>query len=170
MSPGPSHLPPVIIRPATLADAEAIDQIEQASFVHAGERFALRRIRYLLGTHRTIVRVAEIEGRMVGWVAGMLGGKQRWGRIYGLAVHPDARGRKLGARLLKEMIAILRSHQAGRIFLEVRAGNHSAIKLYERAGFVPCETLPNYYGQGISGMRMDLDPTRSNPEAPTHQV
>ena len=34
------------------ADADAIDRIEQASFVHAGERFNLRRIRYLLTTHR----------------------------------------------------------------------------------------------------------------------
>jgi ribosomal protein S18 acetylase RimI-like enzyme len=158
MSSHEAPLPPVIVRPATPADAEAIDRIEQASFAYAGERFNLRRIRYLLGTHRTTVMVAEIDGRVVGWVAGMVGGKheRRWGRIYALAVHPDGRGRKLGARLLKEMIAILRSRSAGRIFLEVRADNHSAIKLYERAGFVPGQTLPNYYGNGINGLRMDL--------------
>lgn len=157
MSSREAPLPPVIIRPATPADADAIDQIEHASFVHAGERFNLRRIRYLLATHRAIVRVAQIDGRVIGWVVGMIGGKQdRWGRIYALAVHPDGRGRKLGARLLKEMIAILNSRCARTIFLEVRADNHSAIKLYERAGFIPGQTLPNYYGHGINGLRMDL--------------
>lgn len=157
MSSHEAHLPPVIVRPATPADADTIDHIEQASFVHAGERFNLRRIRYLLATRRAVVMVAEIDGRVVGWVVGMIGGKQdRWGRIYALAVHPDGRGRKLGARLLKEMIAILHSRGAGRIFLEVRADNHSAIKVYERAGFVSGQALPDYYGHGISGLRMDL--------------
>lgn len=158
MSSHETHLPPVHIRPATPADAQAIDRIEQASFVHAGERFNLRRIHYLLGTHRAIVRIAEIDGQIVGWVVGMIGGKhERWGRIYALAVHPDVRGRKLGARLLKNMIDLLRSHQAGRIFLEVRADNHSAIHLYQRAGFVAAHTLPNYYGPAVPGVRMVLN-------------
>lgn len=160
MSSHEAHLAPVIIRPATPADAEAIDRIEHASFVHAGERFNSRRVRYLLGTHRAIVRVAEIDGQVVGWVVGMIGGKpERWGRIYALAVHPDVRGRKLGARLLKDMIGLLQSHHAGRIFLEVRADNNAAIKLYERAGFVPCQTLPNYYGHSLPALRMDLSTT-----------
>lgn len=166
MSSHEAHLPPVILRPATPADADAIDRIEQASFVHAGERFGRRRVGYLLGTHRAMVMVAEIEGRVVGWIVGMIGGKQeRWGRIYALAVDPDARGRKLGARLLKEMIAALRIHRAGRIFLEVRADNHPAIKLYERAGFVRCQTLANYYGPGLPALRMDLDATTRSAES-----
>lgn len=158
-SHGP-HLPPAMVRPAALSDAPAIDRIEQASFVHSGERFAPKRIGYLLATPRAIVRVAEVEGRVIGWVAGLLASHrpQIWGRIYALAVHPDGRGRKLGSRLLKEMLADLRRRGAGRIFLEVRTDNHSAIKLYERAGFARCKTLPNYYGKGIDAIRMSFDP------------
>lgn len=151
-----AHLPPVVLRPAEPSDAGGIERIEQASFVHAGERFNLRRIRYLLGTPRAIVRVAEIDGHVVGWVAGILspGRPQKWGRIYALAVHPDARGRKLGPRLLREMVSELSNGGARQVFLEVRSDNLPAIKLYERAGFARCKELPNYYGSGIDAIRM----------------
>jgi ribosomal protein S18 acetylase RimI-like enzyme len=153
------HLPPILLRPATMGDVEAIVQIENVSFVHAGERFLPRRVRYLLESHRAIVTVAESEARLLGWAAGLMGPERenRWGRIYAVAVHPESRGRKLGHRLLQEMVSALRSRGAGRIFLEVRDDNHSAIKLYERFGFAPCKTLPNYYGHGIGGIRMALD-------------
>jgi ribosomal-protein-alanine acetyltransferase len=159
MTPPNSHLSPAIVRPAAPSDAQAIEQIEQASFIHAGERFGPRRIHYLLGTHRAIVTAAEAEGRVVGWAVGLVTPRRAnpWGRIYALAVHPDGRGRKLGARLLKEMIAALRGRGAKRIFLEVRTDNHAAIKMYERAGFVPCKTLANYYAAGVDAIRMSLD-------------
>jgi ribosomal-protein-alanine N-acetyltransferase len=159
MTPHAHPHPPVIIRPALLADAPAIEQIEHASFIHAGERFGARRIRYLLTTPRAIVSVAEIDGRVVGWVVGLVAGTRRepWGRIYALAVHPEGRGRKIGPRLLDEMIATLRQQKAGRIYLEARTDNSPAIKLYERAGFVFCKALPHYYGPGVQASRMSLD-------------
>jgi ribosomal protein S18 acetylase RimI-like enzyme len=157
-SPG-SQLPPISLRPARLSDLDDIVQIEHLSFVHAGERFLPRRIRYLLGSPRATVTVAEIESRVLGWAAGLMGPDRpnRWGRIYAVAVHPDSRGRKLGHRLLQAMVSDLRKRGAGRIFLEVRDDNHPAIKLYERSGFLPYKTLPNYYGHGIDAIRMALD-------------
>jgi ribosomal protein S18 acetylase RimI-like enzyme len=161
-SPG-SHLPPIDLRPARLSDLDEIFQIEHLSFVHAGERFLPRRIRYLLGSPRAIVTVAEMEARVLGWAAGLMGPNRanRWGRVYAVAVHPESRGRKLGHRLLHAMVSDLRKRGAGRIFLEVRQDNHPAIKLYERSGFLPCKTLPNYYGHGIGAIRMSLDAAAS---------
>ena len=159
MSSHSSHLPPIKLRPARLADLDEIVQIEQASFVHAGERFAPRRIRHLLGSPRATVTVAEMETRILGWAAGLIGPSRpgRWGRIYAIAVHPDSRARKLGHRLLHAMVSELRKRGAGRIFLEVRQDNHRAIKLYQRSGFIAGKTLPNYYARGIDAIRMSLD-------------
>ena len=39
--------------------------------------------------------------------------------------------------------------------LEVARHNHAAIALYRAAGFVPIETLREYYGPGEDGLRME---------------
>lgn len=151
----------MVLRPAVPDDANAIAHVEHVSFVHAGERFGLRRIHYLIGSRRALVTVAVVDGRTLGWVAGLVGPArdERWGRIYAVAVDPESRGRKLGHRLLSQMITALRERGAGRIFLEVRNDNHVAIKLYQRMGFVPCKTLPNYYAREVPAIRMSLDPS-----------
>jgi ribosomal-protein-alanine N-acetyltransferase len=151
-----SHRLEVVLRTAMAGDIEAIHQIEQISFVHAGERFGERRVRYLVGSQRAVVLVAEAEGRVLGWIAGFAWtrGSEPWGRVYALAVDPDARGRRLGPLLLQNMIDSLRGRGAGRIFLEVRPDNHAAVRLYERFGFVPCRTLPDYYGPNRPAQRM----------------
>jgi ribosomal-protein-alanine N-acetyltransferase len=152
----PQALTDVVFRKAIPGDANAIGQIERASFLHAGERFGDRRVQYLIRSPRAVVMVAEAKEGIWGWIAGFawVRGREPWGRVYALAVHPDARGRKLGALLLDQMIDALHQAGAGRIFLEVRPDNHAAIRLYEKAGFVTCQQLPNYYGPGRPAQRM----------------
>ena len=144
------------LRLAAPADVPAIVAIEHLSFIHAGERFGERHVRYLIGSPRAIVTVAEVDGKIVGWSAAFawLRGQRPWGRIYAVAVHPEARGRRLGPLLLQDAIQALRQRGAGPIFLEVRPDNHPAIRLYEKSGFVFCKTLPNYYGQDRPAQRM----------------
>jgi len=147
------------IRAARAADVAEIARIEQISFLHAGERFGDRRIRYLIGSPRALVHVAEIDREIRGWIAGfaVVRSPQPWGRVYALAVDPAARGRKIGPRLLAEMVEKLRGLGAKRIFLEVRPDNYAAVRLYEKSGFVPCRRLENYYGQGHPAIRMMLN-------------
>jgi N-acetylglutamate synthase len=58
-----------------------------------------------------------------------------WGGLYCMAVRDDARGRGLGARLLDGVL--LAGHERGvrRAWLQVRAENDGARRLYQRAGF-----------------------------------
>lgn len=150
---------PVETRIGLAADLAAIARIEERSFDNPGERFGERRISYLLHSPRVVVRVAEIDGKVVGWICGFAVPRSSmpWGRVYALAVDPSARGRKIGARLLQEIIEILRRQGAGRIFLEVRADNHPAMRLYEKFGFVLYRQLANYYGHGHPALRMTLN-------------
>ena len=74
-----------------------------------------------------------------------------------MTVDPAARGKKIGPQLLGEMIRLLRERSAARIFLEVRPDNHSAVRLYEKAGFIPFRLLENYYGHGHPALRMLLE-------------
>jgi [ribosomal protein S18]-alanine N-acetyltransferase len=138
-------------------DCDSILAIEELSFLHAGERFEGRRIRNLLSNPRMKVFVAEADQMVMGWSAGFcwMRGREPWGRVYALAVHPEARGRRLGPRLLEKMIEELKQLGARRIFLEVSATNHGAMKLYEGFGFVVCQTLEGYYGRDRPALRME---------------
>jgi len=55
--------------------------------------------------------------------------------LLNIAVRPDARGRGVGSALLGECIRRGVRAGAGRIHLEVRAGNVPALRMYEREGF-----------------------------------
>lgn len=152
-----SPLTPLVhIRPATPDDVPAIVVIERLSFVHAGERFGRRRIRYLIQNPRAVVLVAEQDQKVLAWTAGFswMRGKEPWGRVYALAVDPIARGRRLGEQLLNRMTRILRDQGARPVFLEVNPDNHVAVRLYERNGFSTCRALPNYYGPDRPAQRM----------------
>jgi ribosomal protein S18 acetylase RimI-like enzyme len=154
--PGPSA--PISLRPATPADLPGITVVEELSFVHAGERFSQLRLRNLLTNPRATVTVAVAGEKVLGWAAGLTWTRGKpWGRVYALAVHPGARGNRLGPRLLHDMIAALRRRGSGRIFLEVRPDNAPAVRLYESTGFKTCRFLHNYYGPGIPAQRMVLE-------------
>jgi ribosomal-protein-alanine N-acetyltransferase len=67
-----------------------------------------------------------------------------------IAVHPEHRGRGLGAALLKRFIAAAQARGAARLFLEMRDGN-PADSLYRRAGFRPVGRRRSYYRGAAKG-------------------
>lgn len=80
----------------------------------------------------------------------------RWSRVPGageaellrIAVAPEARGGGLGRVLLEACQRDLAAEGIARLFLEVRPGNASAIRLYEACGWSPCGRRPRYYADG----------------------
>jgi ribosomal-protein-alanine N-acetyltransferase len=67
-----------------------------------------------------------------------------------IAVHPEHRGRGLGAALLQQYIAAATARGRTSLFLEMREGN-PADSLYRRAGFVPIGRRRNYYRNAATG-------------------
>ncbi|MCL6230897.1 ribosomal protein S18-alanine N-acetyltransferase [Acinetobacter sp. ANC 5579] len=61
-----------------------------------------------------------------------------------MAIDPSQQGKGLGFQLLDESIALLKNKPI-QIFLEVREGNHPAIRLYEKADFHQIDLRKNYY-------------------------
>lgn len=62
-----------------------------------------------------------------------------------IIVAPSFRRSGLGARLLATIIEWARKHDAARLQLEVRSGNHSAIAFYHAAGFCDDGLRRDYY-------------------------
>ena len=67
------------------------------------------------------------------------------GELQNIALDPAHQRRGYGRLLLQEGIGTLRASGARRIFLEVRASNHAACKLYASAGFSLLSTRKDYY-------------------------
>ena len=67
-----------------------------------------------------------------------------------IALEPSARGRGIGTGLLEELVSRARARGLHALSLSVELGN-AALRLYERAGFVPCDLRPD-----AMTMRLDL--------------
>jgi ribosomal-protein-alanine acetyltransferase len=65
--------------------------------------------------------------------------------IQTLALEPARRGTGRGRRLLRALIAEARDRGAREVFLEVRADNPVAQRLYASEGFVEIARRPRYY-------------------------
>lgn len=62
-----------------------------------------------------------------------------------IAVHPDHQRRKIGSRLLYELVMRARGMGAVAVSLEVRVTNWAAQRMYGRFGFRPVGVRKNYY-------------------------
>jgi ribosomal-protein-alanine N-acetyltransferase len=65
--------------------------------------------------------------------------------VLNVCVHPDWQGRGLGRRILDRLLRLAREHEADTAFLEVRASNTVAQRLYESAGFNEIGVRRGYY-------------------------
>ncbi len=79
--------------------------------------------------------------------------------LLNIAVRPDARGHGVGTALLLSCIRRGARAGAGRIHLEVRAGNGAALRMYEREGFSQVGFRRGYYtdtGEDATLLSRDL--------------
>ena len=85
------------------------------------------------------------------------------GHVKDIAVHPDRRGKGLGAKLLERALTVLDDRGARSVKLEVRASNDRAVSLYADYGFEYLRTMPRYYDDGEDALILvvDLDADRS---------
>lgn len=146
--------PSPAIRFARKEDLNEAVHLEQTCF--STYSLSRRQLNYLQNRQNNIFLVAEQEGRIVGEAIALVRHHKSGvtGRIYSLAVSDEFRGRKLGRRLMSQLIEELSHRGVRRAYLEVEQSNTSAVKLYETLGFRSIGTLPDYYGEGRNGWHM----------------
>ena len=90
--------------------------------------------------------LAKEDDRVVGFVAGT----PKWGlgRILGIAVEEEYRGKSIGNKLLNILESTLIKEDINEIHLEVRVSNHKAIKFYEKHGYKRIRLKKAYYSNG----------------------
>jgi ribosomal-protein-alanine N-acetyltransferase len=130
-----------MIESASLADLDAILEIERHSFRSAWTRESFERE---LATPHARIDVVR-ERHVVAFHSYWLVAASAELHVLSIATHPDYRRRGLGGQLLAHAIAQARAIGATLATLEVRKGNAPAIALYERCGFRTVHVRARYY-------------------------
>ncbi|MFT4720927.1 MAG: ribosomal-protein-alanine N-acetyltransferase [Candidatus Azotimanducaceae bacterium] len=65
--------------------------------------------------------------------------------LLNICINPEYQGLGYGALLLNHMVARAEFHECRCVFLEVRASNLAAYKLYEKSGFTEIGVRKDYY-------------------------
>lgn len=128
----------ITFRPMTEADLDAVLKIEYAAFSHPWTR----------GIFTDSLKSYNC------WL--MFEGNQQVGHgvinlildeahLLNITVKPESQGRGLGLRLLKHLMKEAYELGGRECFLEVRASNQSAYRLYERFGFNEVGRRRDYY-------------------------
>jgi ribosomal-protein-alanine N-acetyltransferase len=143
-----------VIRPATTADLEAIAAIERDSF---GDPWSLRSFADSLAHTFVRMNVAEDEAGIVGYSVVWVSGEEC--ELANLAVDPARRRAGLGALLLDALVQQAHDERLLVMFLEVRASNTAARRLYAGRGFHEVGRRPEYYKNPVEDaliLRRDL--------------
>jgi ribosomal-protein-alanine N-acetyltransferase len=133
--------PGVRVRRLVAEDVDAVVVIETEAFSTPWHRDT-----FLDLVDRPTLELVVLEDRE----AGVIGYAVLWcvleqGELANMAVTPAFRGRGLGGFLLSSVLERARSRGIETIFLEVRASNEPAIRLYERFGFLEVGARRGYY-------------------------
>jgi RimJ/RimL family protein N-acetyltransferase len=93
--------------------------------------------RWTADLENTIIVIARDENRIAGHLQIFIGTSPRFHEMGELIIylHQDYQNAGLGAALMHEAIALARQRSLHRVELSVVAGNHRAIRLYEKMGF-----------------------------------
>ena len=138
----------LIIREARLKDAEAILSVvkevaseEKLILLDEGEydvRSEIRRILTAKSTGKTLILIAEVDGKVVGVGEVKVGvfKKNSHTAELGLAVIRAFRGLGVGKALMEEMLSRAEKSGVEKVWLSVFSTNDAAIALYRKFGFV----------------------------------
>ena len=100
--------------------------------------------------------VAIGEGKVLG-VGGAICSSPDSAEIFTVAVDPRWRGNGIGSGIVSKLIEFCHYKNAECIFLEVEEGNHSAISLYSKHGFVNVGVRKGFYhGKNANIMCLSL--------------
>lgn len=145
----------IALRPMCRADLDAVLAIEERVFPQPWTRGFFEKE---LATPQASCAVAVLSDGEAGPVVGY---SVCWAilderHLLNVAVHPDHRGLGVGRRLVEAVLEAGRSSGGRVVYLEVRAGNVPARRLYKRLGFRELGVRRGYYGPGQDAIVMEL--------------
>ncbi|WP_243444989.1 ribosomal protein S18-alanine N-acetyltransferase [Romboutsia maritimum] len=130
----------LIIEQMKSQDIEGVFQVEKNCFEHHWSRESFKKE---LTNDKARYLVAKIDEKIVGYVGIWLILDE--GHITNVAVHSDYRGKKIGDKLIKELVVLCKQNNINSMTLEVRVSNIVAQNLYKKYGFKIAGIRKEYY-------------------------
>ena len=96
--------------------------------------------------------VIEEQNELLGYICGT--SLFETAEVARVAVRSAHRRKGIGEKLLTAFLEKAKEKGAEQVFLEVRASNVPAMRLYEKLGFVKWRLRPKYYADGEDGQEM----------------
>jgi ribosomal-protein-alanine acetyltransferase len=143
----------MIIKTADKTDLQALCKIETEVFDK--NSFALSRKNFLYHIKKNPLFICVSENKTAGYILLLTHKKSQKLRVYSIAVKKEFQGRGAGLKLLEKSFAWAKKTDKKAIKLEVNTTNYSAIRLYEKAGFIKVGTLSSYYPDGSDAILME---------------
>ena len=128
------------IRPMEPEDADSVAQIEKDSFTQPWSRQGFLDAMRL---PENIMLVAQEDGEILGYQCTYVSFDE--GELTNIAVKKSARGKGVGAHLIRSLQEKAKESGVERIVLEARVTNEAAISLYQKMGFVNLGIRKNLY-------------------------
>lgn len=131
----------ILIRPMSLDDLQAVQQVDQAAFPPIWQHS----LNYLELAFRqaAIATVAERDGQIVGYQVSTT--TTIGGHLARLAVVPELQGRGIGRALLYDLLLHFARRGARTVTVNTQKNNTASLALYKRMGFVlTSEEYPTY--------------------------
>ncbi|MBT3221247.1 MAG: ribosomal protein S18-alanine N-acetyltransferase [Proteobacteria bacterium] len=138
------------VRTAALDDIAEIEVIEATG---AANPWSARSLRNTLNLPTTRAFVAELGTMAVGYALASVVADE--GELLNLTVHPNFRREGLGQALVKRCQAIWLDEGVSTAFLEVRADNVAARRLYESLGWQEAGRRVGYYDRAMDAIVMN---------------
>ena len=149
------ELPCAVLRDMRREDLPAVLDIERRSFAQPWSRAFFEK-ELATPFARLVVAVEEAVPRPL-----VIGYTCRWRvtdevHLLNVAVHPERRGLGHGRALVGAVVAEAEEARTRVVYLEVRAGNVIARRLYRQLGFRDLGVRRGYYGPGKDAIVMEL--------------
>lgn len=100
--------------------------------------------------------VAEVNGKVIGYISASFNPGPRLGVIGIVSVDPEHHGRGIGTELMRAAIGFLKSKGARKVWTTVSTINTKAIIYYIRNGFMPEGVLKDHFADGIDEIFMGM--------------
>ena len=145
------------VRKITLDDLPGVLELEHLLFTDDAwsEETYRSELADPTGTRHYVL--VEDDGVIAGWAGLAASGGQ--GDVLTIGVRPELQGRGVGSTLLAELLGEAADRGCGEVFLDVRADNERARRLYERRGFKAIGVRKRYYQpSGVDAIVMVREP------------
>lgn len=142
----------MIITHARGTDLAEILELERAGFDEAEQWSEAAWAEELDSPDRYVIARLDRDARIIG--VATFSRIEEVADLLRVIVHPDLRGRGVGASLIRAGLDWAAALGAQRMLLEVRPDNEPALALYRGLGFEPVTTRRDYYGPGRHALVM----------------